>query len=222
MVYYPIARLLEAGIQDILIISGPSDMGQFAELLGDGDLVGAKLTYKVQTRPGGTAQALGLAREFVGKEPCVMALGDNFFAEPVRDALAPFLSSQRGAHMVLKRVDDARRYGVAEVSNDGRTITSLEEKPANPKSNLAVTGLYAYDATVFDIIDRTKAARSGEIEITSVNAEYMSRGELRFAEYSGEWIDAGTIDSYHKANRMALERPLPAVLEPLFTPPPRK
>ncbi len=199
MIYYPIERLIEAGIQEILIVTGTDHMGDVVNLLGSGKDYGCRFTYKVQDEAGGIAQALGLAENFAGGEPVTVILGDNIFSFSLADAIKAY--SGHGAHIMIKEVHDPSRYGVAEIS--GNQITGIEEKPAQPKSNYCVTGIYIYDARVYDFIRVLKPSRRGELEITDVNNHYIHSGEMTYSILEGWWTDAGTPDSYKIANDLA-------------------
>jgi glucose-1-phosphate thymidylyltransferase len=194
MIFYPINTLIDAGITDILIVSGRGHAGHFLELLGSGSEWGARFTYEIQEEAGGIAQALGLAESWADDDPVCVILGDNIFEDSIRDAVTGFSS---GAQVFLKAVPDAHRFGVAEVQND--RIVSIEEKPKMPKSNLAVTGLYLYGRDVFPIIRTLKPSRRGELEITDVNNEYIRRKEMKFTVLPGYWSDAGTFESLLRA-----------------------
>jgi len=197
MIYYPLQTLINAGIEDIMIVSGRGHAGHFLELLGSGAEFGVHLTYEIQEKAGGIAEALGLAEDFADEGPVTVILGDNIFQDNVRTAVESFNS---GARIFLKEVPDANRFGVAEVR--GSRIISIEEKPASPKSNLAVTGLYIYDFRVFDIIHTLKPSGRGELEITDVNNEYIRMGEIDFSVLQGYWSDAGTFESLFRASEL--------------------
>lgn len=197
MICYPLQTLMDAGIDDILIVSGRGHVGHFLELLGSGSDMGVRLSYEIQEGAGGIAQALGLAQRWSNGNDLAVILGDNIFEDSVRDAVASF---EGGARVFLKEVPDAHRFGVAEV--DGDRIVSIEEKPENPKSNLAVTGLYLYDHRVFDVIKTLKPSGRGELEITDVNNAYIGQGEMGFSMLCGFWSDAGTFDSLLRASVM--------------------
>ena len=197
MIYYPLQTLIDAGIKDIMIVSGRGHAGHFLELLGSGADSGVHLTYEIQEKAGGIAQALGLAGDFADNGSVAVILGDNIFQDNVRDAVETF---KHGARIFLKEVPDAGRFGVAEIK--GKNIISIEEKPAVPKSNLAVTGLYIYDSRVFDIIQNLKLSGRGELEITDVNNEYIRMGEMSFSVLSGFWSDAGTFESLFHASEL--------------------
>jgi glucose-1-phosphate thymidylyltransferase len=200
MIHYPLQTLLNAGITEIMIVSGRGHAGHFLELLGSGSDVGARFTYEIQDAAGGIAQALGLAERWAGTDSVAVILGDNIFSDNVQKEIESFSS---GAKIFLKEVPDANRFGVAEI--DGEKIASIEEKPSSPKSNYAVTGLYLYDADVFDIIKNLKPSQRGELEITDVNNSYIKRGAMRFSILRGDWSDAGTFESLLRAGMMVME-----------------
>lgn len=197
MIFYPLEKLIEAGIQEIMIVSGRGHAGHFLELLGSGSAYGVRLTYEIQDTAGGIAQALGLARRWAGDEPVAVILGDNIFEDSFRDDIQEFRS---GGKIFLKEVPDANRFGVAEVKGD--RVIGIEEKPARPKSNLAVTGCYLYDSRVFEIIKTLVPSGRGELEITDVNNAYIRMGEMQFSILRGFWSDAGTFDSLIRAGVM--------------------
>ena len=199
MIYYPIQKLIGAGIQEILIVTGTDHMGDVVNLLGSGKDFGCRFTYKVQDEAGGIAQALGLAENFAGGDSVAVILGDNIFEMGLEQAVADYPGS--GAQILIKPVHDPERYGVAEL--DGNRIVSIEEKPANPKSNYAVTGIYFYDGGVYEIIRTLKPSGRGELEITDVNNHYIETGRMRYSMMTGWWTDAGTHDSYRHANSLA-------------------
>jgi glucose-1-phosphate thymidylyltransferase len=194
MIYYPLQTLINAGITEIMIVSGRGHAGHFLELLGSGMEFGIQLTYEIQEGAGGIAQALGLAQRWAGDESITVILGDNIFEDSIRDAVQSFTS---GARVFLKQVPDAQRFGVAEVA--GTRILSIEEKPSKPKSNLAVTGLYIFDSGVFRIIRNLTPSARGEMEITDVNNAYIRQGTMTFSLLKGFWSDAGTFDSLIRA-----------------------
>ncbi|MFA7287010.1 MAG: sugar phosphate nucleotidyltransferase [Patescibacteria group bacterium] len=202
MIYYPLQTLLACGVEDILIVSGREHAGHFLNLLGSGKDFGVRLSYEVQDEAGGIAQALGLARNFASGERVIVILGDNIFTdlEQVRKAADDFRVQPQGAKVLVKAVPDAERFGVAEVE-DGKII-SIVEKPKQPKSNLAVTGLYFYDADVFSIIETLQPSHRGELEITDVNAHYVTAGTMTYETVAGEWTDAGTFGSLLRANAL--------------------
>jgi len=200
MIYHPIFKLKIAGIDDILIVTGKDHMGDVVNLLGSGYEFGVNFTYKVQDQAGGIAQALGLAEHFVGNDSCVVLLGDNIFEDDISDYVNNFAQQGEGAKILIKEVPDPQRYGVAELNGD--KIISIEEKPKNPKSNYCVTGIYMYDAKVFNIIKTLKPSGRGELEITDVNNAYINENSLTFDVLKGWWTDAGTFDSLLKANEL--------------------
>ena len=197
MLYYPLQTLLDAGIRDIMIVSGRGHAGHFLELLGSGSEWDARFTYEIQDRAGGIAEALGLAEKWAGGDNVVVILGDNIFQDSIGDAVSSFES---GATIFLKEVEDANRFGVAELEGD--SVVSIEEKPEKPKSNFAVTGLYIYDPEVFGIIQTLKPSGRGELEITDVNNAYIRQGRMKFSLLKGYWSDAGTFDSLLRAGNL--------------------
>lgn len=198
MIYYPIEKLTEAGIEEILIVTGTEHMGDVVNLLGSGKDFGCRFTYKVQDEAGGIAQALGLAENFIGNDSMTVILGDNIFETSLKKALDSY--PEEGAQILLKEVEDPERFGVAEVQGD--KIIGIEEKPDHPKSKLAVTGIYMYDAHVFDFIRDLEPSDRGELEITDVNNAYIQQNNLRFSVMEGWWTDAGTPASYKRANNL--------------------
>lgn len=200
MVLHPLNRLREAGIGDVLVVTSPEAVGDFARLLGGGSRWGVRLSFAVQDQPGGIAQALALGEDFVrGGRVCVL-LGDNMFVDPLAPQLDAWNAAQTAARVLLKRVPDPGRYGVAEL--DGSRVVNIVEKPAHPVSDYAVTGIYFYDASVFDVVRMQRPSARGEMEITDVNNEYIRRGEMSWGELSQWWTDAGTLESYALANRL--------------------
>ena len=195
MIYYPLHTLVNAGITDIMIVSGRGHAGHFLELLGSGAEFGVNLTYEIQEKAGGIAQALGLAERWADDEAVAVILGDNIYQDDVKNDVASF---KNGAKIFLKEVPDAERFGVAELGTD--RVLSIEEKPKKPKSNYAVTGLYLYDADVFSIIRTIKPSGRGELEITDVNNAYLKKGMMQYAILKGFWSDAGTFDSLIRAS----------------------
>jgi glucose-1-phosphate thymidylyltransferase len=204
MIMHPLETLIKAGIKKILIITGGEDIGDFMEFLGSGREFGADLTYKVQDEAGGIAQALFLAKDFVGNEKFIVILGDNVFEDDISAYAKEFEKSRFEAMTFLKEVDDACRFGVAEI--DGERIVGIEEKPQHPKGNLAVTGLYLYNPRVFDIIKTLKSSARGELEITDVNNNYIKSNTMTFRILDGFWSDAGTFESMHRATNFVKEK----------------
>jgi glucose-1-phosphate thymidylyltransferase len=199
MIYYPIQTLVDAGITRILIVTGGKNAGHFLELLGNGKEFGLKhLDYTYQEGEGGIAAALSLAENFAEDDSVCVILGDNIYEKSVRDSAREFIERGRGAKIHLKRVENPQRFGVPII--DGDRILKIEEKPKVPKSDYAVTGLYMYDHSVFDIIKTLEPSGRGELEITDVNNAYIDRGEMTYAVVDGWWSDAGTIDSLLRAN----------------------
>ena len=205
MIYYPISLLVDAGIQDILIVTGGNHAGEFLRLLGNGHEFGLKhINYTYQEGEGGIAEALGLARHFAEGRKIVVVLGDNIFEESIRPYVDSFRKQKRGARVLLNKVHDPERFGVAEFQ--GKNIVSIEEKPKKPKSDFAVTGVYMYDTEVFNIIKTLKPSRRGELEITDVNNAYIRKGGLEFDILKGWWTDSGTFDSLLRANMLVAKK----------------
>jgi glucose-1-phosphate thymidylyltransferase len=194
MIYYPLQTLLDAGIEEIMIVSGRGHAGHFLELLGSGEEWGARFTYQIQEQAGGIAQALGLAERWADEESITVILGDNIFQDKVKGDVDSFTS---GAKIFLKEVPDAQRFGVAELKED--KIVSIEEKPQKPRSPHAVTGLYIYDGSVFETIRTLKPSGRGELEITDVNNAYVRKGKMGYTILQGFWTDAGTFDTLIRA-----------------------
>ena len=200
MVFYPIQTLIDAGIKDILIVSGKDHAGGFLKLLGSGKDYNAKFSYEVQDEAGGIAQALSLAEDFVADDNCAVILGDNIFEDKFKVQIEDF-NKTGGARIFLKQVEDPQRFGVAEVN--GEKVLNIEEKPDNPKTDFAVTGLYLYDNKVFDVIRTLKPSSRGELEITDVNNVYIKNGLMKASFVNGQWTDAGTFESLYRANSIA-------------------
>jgi glucose-1-phosphate thymidylyltransferase len=198
MIYYPIQTLVEAGIKDILLVTGGRNSGDFLRLLANGKEFGlAHLNYTYQEGEGGIADALALAEHFADGEKICVILGDNIIEGSIREAVEAFKRQERGARILLKQVQDAERFGVAEMQGD--RIVSIEEKPAQPKSNHAVIGIYMYDGTVFDKVRTLVPSGRGELEITDVNNAYIREGTMTFSHLDGWWTDAGTFESLLRA-----------------------
>jgi len=196
MIYYPIQTLINSGIEEIMIVSGRGHAGHFLELLGSGAEFSVHFTYEIQEEAGGIAQALGLAEDFADDDNVAVILGDNIFRNNVEGSIQSFES---GACIFLKQVQDAGRFGVAEVDENSGQVLGIEEKPNVPKSDYAVTGLYIYDSSVFKIIQMLKPSGRGELEITDVNNEYIRQGLMGYSVIEGDWSDAGTFDSLLRA-----------------------
>src|SRR5262245_41465212 len=212
MIYHPLRKLVEAGIKDILLVSGTEHMGDFVELLGSGRCHDCELTYRVQDEAGGIAQALGLAEAFCANGRCVVLLGDNIFEDSLTGSLQSANQHPQDAWIAVKRVPDPGRYGVAEMA--GERIIGIEEKPRLPKSDHAVAGIYLYPPDVFNVIRMLKPSRRGELEITDVNMHYLHQGRLGYSVLDGYWTDAGTPDSLAMANML--------VRQETWTPAPRR
>ncbi len=204
MVYYPIEALVEAGIQDVLVVTGGRNAGDFLRLLGNGKEFGLKhMNYAYQEGEGGIAEALALAEHFAENSQVCVVLGDNIIEKSIKHAVDDFKQQERGAKILLKQVPDAERFGVAEIEGD--RILSIEEKPKKPKSNYAVTGIYMYDKTVFDKTRTLKPSARGELEITDVNNAYIREGTMTFNFLDGWWTDAGTFDSLIRASNLVYQ-----------------
>ncbi|MBI1862752.1 NTP transferase domain-containing protein [Candidatus Microgenomates bacterium] len=202
MIYYPIETLIKSGIKDILIIIAPDYAGHFLNLLGSGKELGAKFSYEVQDEPRGLADAFRVGENFIGDDNVTMILGDNIFDFNFAQSIQSFT---KGAKIFAKEVQDPNRFGVVEFDANHKAI-SIEEKPKQAKSNYAVTGIYIYDNGVVDIAKNIKPSDRGEIEITDVNNEYLTRGELSVDIIDGIWEDAGTFDSLLRANNYWAEK----------------
>ena len=215
MIYYPIQTLVNAGITDIMIVTGGNSAGDFLKLLGNCKAFGLKhLNYAYQEGEGGIAEALSLVEHFAAKEPVCVVLGDNIIEGNVAAAVRAYCEQGKGAKIILKKVPDPERFGVPELS--GPSVLRIEEKPSTPKSEYAVIGIYMYDGEVFDIIRTLKPSGRGELEITDVNNAYIQREAMTWEELDGWWTDAGTFESLLRAsnlvaetgaNKMELERP---------------
>lgn len=201
MIFHSVYKLKAAGIEDILIVTGKEHMGDVVNLLGSGTDMGVSFTYKVQDEAGGIAQALNLAEHFVGEDQMVVILGDNVFNDSITEFVEKFQTQILGAKILIQEVQDPQRFGVPEI--DGEKILSIEEKPQNPKSNYAVTGIYMFDHSVFNIIKTLKPSARGELEITDVNNAYIANGQLTYDILEGWWTDAGTHASLARANELA-------------------
>ena len=204
MIHYPIETLITAGIQDILIVTGGNHAGEFLRLIGNGKEFGLQhVNYTYQEGEGGIAEALGLARHFCEDEKMVVILGDNIIEKNIVKAVEEFEQQPGGAKVLLKEIPDPERFGVAEL--DGDKVKRIVEKPKEPKSNLAVVGIYLYDSRVFEFIDQLEPSGRGELEITDVNNMYLERGELSYGILDGWWTDAGTFESLLRASNLVAE-----------------
>jgi len=202
MIWHSVRQLVLSDITNILVITSTHHMGSVVNSLGSGKRFGCDFTYRVQEEAGGIAHALALARQFAGKDRIVVLLADNIFEYSIARYVLEFRNQPRGGRVLLKEVSDPDRYGIAAL--DERQIFEIEEKPSQPKSNHAVVGCYMYDSQVFDIIDNTGPSGRGELEITSVNNEYIARGQLEYSFVRGRWTDAGTFESLNDANLLLL------------------
>ncbi|AIW41886.1 sugar phosphate nucleotidyltransferase [Paenibacillus polymyxa] len=201
MIFHSVYKLKQADIHDILIVTGKDHMGDVVNLLGSGREMGVTFTYKVQDEAGGIAQALDLAEQFVGDDQVVVILGDNVFEDDISPFVNNFRNQITGAKILLQQVQDPQRFGVAELLEE--RIVSIEEKPKEPKSNYAVTGIYMFDHHVFEIVKTLKPSARGELEITDVNNAYINNGTLTYDVLQGWWTDAGTHPSLSRANELA-------------------
>ncbi|MBN2909472.1 NTP transferase domain-containing protein [Polycladomyces sp. WAk] len=201
MIYHPISKMVECGIRNLLIVTGVEHMGDVVRLLGSGTEWGVQFTYKVQDQPGGIAQALGMAEDFVDGDRMLVLLADNIFEDDLSPYVRAFERQPAGAKLLLKEVAHPERFGVAELSGD--RIVSIEEKPRVPKSSYCVTGIYLYDAQVFDFIRRLSPSDRGELEITDVNNLYIQHSILTYDILRGWWTDAGTPASLLRANQLS-------------------
>lgn len=207
MIFYPIETLVEAGIKDILIVTGGNHAGEFLRLLGNGQQFGLKhINYTYQEGEGGIAEALSLAEHFADNDKIVVILGDNIIEGSIKKAVQDFEKQPKGAKILLQKVPDPERFGVVEFSKDGKRIVSIKEKPKKPASDYVVTGIYMYDHQVFDVIRPLKPSDRGELEITDVNNAYIKKGELTYSTLKGWWTDSGTFDSLLRANNLVAKK----------------
>ena len=213
MIYFPIQTLVDAGINEIVVVTGGHYAGDFLNLLGNGKAFGLKrINYAYQEGEGGIADALRLAREFTGDDSICVILGDNILENSIKAHADAFKAQGKGAKILLKEVHDPQRFGVAEVDKSGKVL-SIIEKPKEPKSNLAVIGVYMYDAHVYEIISTLKPSARGELEITDVNNAYLREGTLTSSTIEGWWTDAGTFPSLYRASRLVAEQVKPELKE---------
>ncbi|HEX9960771.1 MAG TPA: sugar phosphate nucleotidyltransferase [Pyrinomonadaceae bacterium] len=204
MIYYPIRTLINAGIDDIMIVTGGNSAGDFLKLLGNGKQFGLKhLNYTYQEGEGGIADALSLVEHFADDSPICVVLGDNIIEGNIRAAAADYRTQRAGAKILLKKVPDPNRFGVPVIEGD--SVVRIEEKPKEPKSDFAVVGIYFFDTRVFEIIRGLEPSSRGELEITDVNNDYIDRGEMTWSELEGWWSDAGTFDSLQRASNLVAE-----------------
>ncbi|MCZ6820775.1 MAG: sugar phosphate nucleotidyltransferase [Calditrichaeota bacterium] len=207
MVYYPLETLVTAGIDDILLVTGGNNAGDFLRLLGNGKEFGLRhLNYTYQEGEGGIAEALSLAEYFVDGEPMVVILGDNIVEKSIKSAVDNFREQGSGAKILLKRVEDPQRFGVAELDSD--RVVNIVEKPKEPESDLIVTGIYMYDPSVFHFIKKLEPSQRGELEITDVNNLFIGRGNMTYEILDGWWTDAGTFESLYHASTLVAEKNL--------------
>ena len=207
MIYYPIETLVHAGIEDILIVTGGNNAGEFLRLLGNGKDFGLRhINYTYQEGEGGIAEALRLAEYFVDNDKVIVILGDNILEHDIKLHVEAFKKQKKGAKILLKEVDDPQRFGVAEI--DGQKVIRIIEKPQVPKTKYAVVGVYMYDSNVFDIIKTLKPSERGELEITDVNNAYIRKGEMTYNVLEGWWTDAGTFESLYRANSLMAKKML--------------
>ncbi|GFN31005.1 sugar phosphate nucleotidyltransferase [Paenibacillus xylaniclasticus] len=201
MIHYSIVKLREAGVTDILLITGRSSAGMLISYLGSGSKLGVTMTYRIQEEAGGIAQALELARPFIREsEKFVLLLGDNLFEDALDGYVQQFEQQEEGAMVLLKQVEDARRYGVPTFGEDGKSIAVITEKPEHPATDYSVTGIYFYDDSAFSLIEQLVPSGRGELEITDLNNAYARQGKLSYAVLRGWWVDAGTFESLHEAS----------------------
>lgn len=204
MIYYPLQTLVNAGITDIMVVTGGNSAGEFLRLLGNGKAFGLKhLNYTYQEGEGGIAQALSLVEHFCAGEPVCVVLGDNIIEGNIRAAVADYHRQGGGAKIILKKVHDPQRFGVPRL--EGKRVVRIDEKPAKPQSDYAVIGIYMYDETVYDIIRDLKPSGRGELEITDVNNAYIERDAMTWDELEGWWTDAGTFESLLRASNLVAE-----------------
>jgi glucose-1-phosphate thymidylyltransferase len=206
LVHYPLRTLIQAGVDNVLIVSGIEHADQFIQHFSDyKEFEHVKFEYAIQKEPGGIAQALGLAENFFGDDPVIALLGDNIYEDDFSQAFKEFSENPQGSRIFLREVPDPQRFGCPEINPDG-TICKIIEKPENPPSQFCVTGLYMYDSSVWDVIKTLKPSGRGELEITDVNNHYVFNGTMKYHNVAGIWIDAGTFNSLLKASMWAAKR----------------
>lgn len=205
MIYHPLMRLRRAGVTEVAVVTSPEHAGDVINLLGSGRVLGLDLTYRMQDEPGGIAQAIGLCENFTAGDPCMVLLGDNILSEDLDEQVSAFkkqlAANDGGARVLIKEVERPQRYGVPRLEGD--RITEIIEKPDDPPSRHAVTGIYFYDAAVFDIIRGLTPSERGEYEVSDISNTYIKRGQLSYGILEGWWGDAGTIEGWHEANQQA-------------------
>lgn len=204
MIFHAVSQLVSAGLKDILVVTSTEHMGDIVRCLGSGEEFNCSLSYRVQEKPLGIAHGLSLAENFASGDRVVVILADNIFGDPITAIVDHFRQQEKGARVVLKRVNDPERYGVAAL--DEHQVLYIEEKPQKPVSDYAVIGLYCFDEKIFDIIRTLHYSDRGELEITSVNNAYIELKEMEYDIYEGRWMDAGTPESWFEANRMFYEQ----------------
>jgi glucose-1-phosphate thymidylyltransferase len=204
MLFHPLRKLIKAGIKEIMVVTGVEHIGDIVGILKSGRQFNVEFTYRVQEEAGGIAQALGLCEKFAAGEKCMVILGDNIFQDEFGQHAKDFEAMDEGAMVFLKKVPDPQRFGVAQIDGDGRVL-AIEEKPRQPKSNYAVTGIYFYDSQCFEVIRSLKPSARGELEITDVNNYYIRQGKMVSRILQGWWTDAGTFESLGLANRLVLQ-----------------
>jgi glucose-1-phosphate thymidylyltransferase len=206
MIFWPIIKLKEAGINRILIVTNKESLSLFIQLLGDGNELGVQLEYKVQQSASGIAGGISLAKNFVEEEKFIVLLGDNIFESSLTPFIQSFKQQKEGAKVLLKEVSDPHRYGIAEINYEKQIINSIQEKPSNPLSNYCVVGIYMFDKQVFQFIEDISPSKRGELEVTDVNNLYIKQQQLSYDVLSGWWIDAGTHESLYKANTLIYQK----------------
>ena len=202
MIYWSLLKLKEANIENVLLIINQDDRPLYDKLIGDGRELELKVTYKIQDEPLGIAHGVSLAQSFVGNSPFIVLLGDNLFQDSLRKAVNDFDADPKMGHVFLKKVTNPMAYGIAEIDSKTNKIKAIEEKPANPKSDLCVTGIYLYEASVFRYMKQLVPSNRGELEITDLNNQLIKEGQLGYQMLNGWWIDAGTHESLYYANQL--------------------
>ncbi len=202
MIFHQVKQLTNCGIKEILIVTSTEHMGDIVRCLGSGKEFSCDFTFRVQEEAGGIAQALSLSENFAGKDKIIVFLGDNIFGDSIKQYVDNFNKQKEGSRVLLKEVSDPCRFGIAALDEEERMIIEIEEKPKQPKTNYAVLGVYMYHNDVFDIIKKQKKSYRGEYEISDVNDVYVKKGLMKYDVVDGEWMDAGTFESYQEANRI--------------------